>query len=64
MLQRLRNLWRMSEIEVPQIKTKTTLTKWAESIQGKKMATIIEMSEPAEQFPSMNEHGEVIEQIS
>ena len=51
MLKRIRNLWRISAIELPQVATTKTLqTRLKETILGKKQATIVE-DDPIDMFP-------------
>ena len=50
-LKRLRNLWRISAIELPRVAdTKTLQEKLKEAILGHKKASIVDLTEPIDIF--------------
>lgn len=52
MFERVRNLWRISQIDMPKPEDgKPVSQKIREAVTGKKMATIVEMDELQDMFP-------------
>jgi hypothetical protein len=52
MINRLRNLWRLSSVELPKAPDHKTLTeKIQKTILGNKQATIVDLQEPIDLFP-------------
>ena len=54
MINRIRNLWRLSEVNLPKSVEKPVLQQVKDAITGRKMASIVEMKKPLDMFPEEN----------